>query len=254
MSYALDISGQYAPDAMGGPLTDDHVRRCLDRGVDRWMVDIAPQAEARKQIEVLARHPVEIQTFRAYEWNSLHGAVDADRKFIEETRRNLYDVQRHWLDLESQSRSLLSAMRTADAVSKSSVNIADTDWLIKQFEGVCPTGIYTSPDWWMQFMGNTEQFSYMPVWFAHWNGLDSLDMSVPFGGWTRGEMHQTLANLFVEGVWCDTNYYEKAPMPPAPNPVPAPTDDKPVNPLVAAREFLAAGLALVDGEIAKQGK
>jgi hypothetical protein len=207
MSYALDIS-QYAPDQMGGPLTDEHVQRCLARGIDRWMVSTIDKGIARQQIEVLARHPVLIETFNAYEWRTMREAQAADVQFIGEIRRDLYNLQKHWIDLEAGTRKNVAQ------------NIKDAHWLIDSFVGICPTGLYTAPGWWMEFMGNTDEFHTVPMWFAHWDldppWDDTLDMTVPFGGWTRGEMHQTLPNLFFEGVWCDTNYYEKAtPIPPA---------------------------------------
>ncbi len=208
MSYGLDIS-QFTPGAMGGPITDDMIARCLARGIDRFIVSILDQNIARQQIAVLSRHPIEIQTYRAYEWASMRESQADDVAFIAEVRKT-YNLQKHWIDVESGARTRIDA------------NIADIDWLIKSFTGVCPTGIYTSPGWWQQYTGNTTQFAYMPFWVAHWNGKDSLTDFSHFGGITSCEMHQTLNDLFVEDIWCDTNYYERATPPPPPEPGPPP--------------------------------
>lgn len=204
MSYALDIS-QFTPPEQ---VTDDSLDRCLARGIDRFMPSILDQDFARKHFAALVRKPVEIQSYRAYNWGNIRAEQPEDVKFIGEIRHNSYDLQMHWIDAEAG----LSADPQA--------NIEGMRWVIKAFEGVCPTGIYTAPSIWQTSFANTDEFKGMPVWFAHWNGLDSLDMTSPFGGWTRGAMHQTLANLMVEGIWCDTNYYERAT--PAPNPPPGP--------------------------------
>lgn len=208
MSYALDIS-QYAPSTMGD-LTDDHVKRCLARNIDRWLVSLIDPDIARQQISILAKYPVIIDTFVAYDTDDYENRCNLDKTLITEIRSKWYDVQKHWIDVEEPGFVAGQYQRNEDTVGS----------LIDSFVGFCYTGIYTSNYMWSRVMGSSMKFSSVPLWYAHWNGSDTLDLSAPFGGWTKGEIHQTLNDLLVEGVWCDTNYYERATNVPAPAPPP----------------------------------
>ncbi|MEM0328213.1 MAG: hypothetical protein QXP36_01845 [Conexivisphaerales archaeon] len=46
--------------------------------------------------------------------------------------------------------------------------------------------IYTSRYYWLQITGNTEKFSYLPLWDARWDGIEDINANwTPYGGWTK---------------------------------------------------------------------
>jgi len=44
--------------------------------------------------------------------------------------------------------------------------------------------IYTSYHAWVDFQGNPQDFTDVPLWYAHWDGKPEIDWRLPFGGWT----------------------------------------------------------------------
>jgi hypothetical protein len=72
---------------------------------------------------------------------------------------------------------------------------------------------------WDLMMPGVTEFSFMPLWYADWDWQEKLELDVPFGGWTVGDMRQTSGDFVMDGViLCDTNYYEKAMIPPPVDP------------------------------------
>lgn len=223
MTHALDIS--HFTQSVGGDLTPEKIERLIARGVERFVVSIADKQIARQQIAALKPYGFEIQTYRYYYWSTMRSRVQEDIAFVEELRSSGVNVQMFWLDFEDTSERRPVA-----------ANEADIAWMIEAWVGVCRTGIYTAAWWWMDYMANSTRFSYMPLWFAHWNWEETLDLTIPFGGWTRGEMKQTGGDVWVEGVWCDTNYYEKAAIVPPPVLPPAPEPSQKEIALAAIEE------------------
>lgn len=208
MTHALDIS--HFTQQVSGDLTPEKLERCQEREVERFVVSIADQQIARKQIEALVPYGFEIQTYRYYYWNSMQERRLADEAFIADIRRNAYDIQFHWLDHEDTS-----VRRPVDD------NERDIQDMINWWTGKCATGIYTAAWWWNDYMKGSTAFSFMPLWFAHWDWQETLDLAIPFGGWTRGVMKQTQGDFYLDDmIWCDTNYYEKVELPPPPPPPP----------------------------------
>ena len=212
MTHALDIS--HFTQSVSGDLTPEKIEKLIARGVERFIVSIADKDIARAQVAALKPYGFDIQTYRYYYWSTMRQRRDEDVAFIAELRHNGVNVQKHWLDHEDTS-----VRRPVDQ------NIADIQWMIDAWAGVCYTGIYTAAWWWRDYMADSDAFKSMPLWFAHWDWEETLDLRIPFGGWTRGEMKQTGGDVWVEGVWCDTNFYEKAAIipPPVAPPTPEPT-------------------------------
>lgn len=69
------------------------------------------------------------------------------------------------------------------------------------------TMIYTYPNFWRDQMGNTTNFSDLPLWIAHYNGGDKPG-SLP-GGWTNWTFWQYTDSGSVEGYnhKIDVNYF-----------------------------------------------
>lgn len=76
--------------------------------------------------------------------------------------------------------------------------------------GLIP-GIYTSPSFWQEKMGNTSLFSALPLWLANWglnNGQQQPITTVNFGGWTKVSVHQFAGGSVTYcGRVRDANYY-----------------------------------------------
>lgn len=210
MSNGLDMS--HWTEWGTGPIEGPELDAMAAHNVERVIVSIAYQDIARRQIAAIKqRFPeMEIQTYRYYYWNTWRAALEQDWAFIEGMRRDGYDIQFHWIDIEDNGVS----RPVAD-------NVRDLHEIIRFWEGKCRTGIYTAKWVWDILMPGVTEFSFMPLWYADWDWQEKLDLDVQFGGWTRGEMRQTMGDFTLDGVLlCDTNYYEK---PPPPEP-PAPTE------------------------------
>jgi hypothetical protein len=183
--------------------------------VERVVVSIANQDIARRQIEAIHRAMpnVEIQTYRYYYWTQQAWARVDDEHFIADLRRNLYNVQFHWIDIEDNG-----------VIQPVAANIADTNDLINFWAGKSRTGIYTAKWIWDILFKDYDGFNFMPLWYADWDWQEKLELDVPFGGWTTGAMRQTMGDFSLDGVLhCDTNHYEKEIIvtpPPPPPPVP----------------------------------
>lgn len=215
MSNGLDISHwtRYQTDA---PLSEVQLDAMERHNVERVVVSIALQDIAREQIQsIIRRFPaMEIQTYRYYYWTQQKAARQADEAFIAELRRNVYDIQHHWIDLEDNG-----------VTQPLAANIADSHDLVAFWAGKCRTGIYSAKWVWDILFGSYDGLSYMPLWYADWDWGErlELDPGQGFGGWTKGAMRQTAGDFLLDGVLlCDTNYYEKAP-----TPVPPPPSNEP---------------------------
>lgn len=85
-------------------------------------------------------------------------------------------IKRVWLDCEQEKHGL-------DDVTLFNHIVAARD--IVQRRGY-ECGIYTGAWWWKPYMKDTNEFSYLPLWAAQYDGgVQSLDLvGGGFGGWT----------------------------------------------------------------------
>ncbi|KAJ2975007.1 hypothetical protein NQ176_g5758 [Zarea fungicola] len=53
-------------------------------------------------------------------------------------------------------------------------------------------GIYTSPTQWVNIFGSraVSLASDVPLWFAKFDNVETLDLATPFGGWTKADAKQ----------------------------------------------------------------
>ncbi len=70
-------------------------------------------------------------------------------------------------------------------------------------------GIYTRKDWWERFTGNSDCCKDLPLWYAHYDGIENFDDFVPFGGWAKPFMKQYAENQTVAGILCDLNLFRE---------------------------------------------
>jgi hypothetical protein len=73
-------------------------------------------------------------------------------------------------------------------------------------------GIYTGQFWWPSNMGNTAEFSDLPLWLANYGSNDPNNPRPPitevnFGGWTTVAAHQYSSSIPVCGRGRDHNYW-----------------------------------------------
>lgn len=69
-------------------------------------------------------------------------------------------------------------------------------------------GIYTLRPYWMNEMGNSKEFSDLPLWYANWGANDATlppITTVNFGGWTSVAVHQYTSQYPINGG-LDANY------------------------------------------------
>lgn len=207
MTLALDIS--HFTHEHSGPLTKQQLEDAWNEGVRKFRPSIANQFIAVQQIDAIVDSgiPFSIETYRYYYFGMGTSAAQADKAFIQRVRNLKYDIQFHSIDIEDTNPNFTVQERI------------DITWqLIKEFEGFCPTDLYTAQWYWIQYMANTTEFSFMPLWYAWWPKIPVGTLLIPisFGGWTKARMHQYIGDTSFAGIWCDVNYYEDetAPAPP----------------------------------------
>lgn len=210
MTLALDISNFTAERT--GPLTKNQIEDAYNLGVRAFRPNIEVQEYAVQQIDAIvdSHVPMDIWTYR---WYSFIGAIqqaEEDKNFIQRVRELKYNIQLHSIDIEDTNPNISIPERILISHS-----------IIGQFTGFCPTDLYTGQWYWEQYMGNTTELNYMPLWFARYpnNQLPDTTLTPYFGGWTKGHMHQYIGNIIFAGIWCDVNYYEEPqPLPPVEEP------------------------------------
>jgi len=70
-------------------------------------------------------------------------------------------------------------------------------------------GIYTGGPFWMREMGNTRDFSHLPLWYSNYGLNDATQppiTKVSFGGWADVAIHQYTSLFPCAGMLLDANY------------------------------------------------
>jgi GH25 family lysozyme M1 (1,4-beta-N-acetylmuramidase) len=68
-------------------------------------------------------------------------------------------------------------------------------------------GIYSSNFQWNPIMGGSTAFSYLPLWYAHYDNNPSFSDFSPFGGWSKPAIKQYAGDVsFCSAGW-DKNFY-----------------------------------------------
>ncbi len=68
-------------------------------------------------------------------------------------------------------------------------------------------GIYSSASQWNPIMGGSTDFSSLPLWYAHYDGVDSFSDFSAFGGWTQPAIKQYAGTTSICSCSVDKNYY-----------------------------------------------
>ena len=68
-------------------------------------------------------------------------------------------------------------------------------------------GIYSSNSQWSPIMGNTAQFSNLPLWYPHYDNNPSFNDWYSFGGWSRPNIKQYAGDVGFCSAGVDLNYY-----------------------------------------------
>jgi len=103
-----------------------------------------------------------------------------------------------WLDIEGTQYWSSSTSNNVNFVS-SMVNQAAA-------RGV-HLGIYSSASQWNPIMGGSTKFSYLPIWYAHYDNNPSFSDFSSFGGWTKPAIKQYAGDATVCSSGVDKNYY-----------------------------------------------
>jgi Glycosyl hydrolases family 25 len=108
-------------------------------------------------------------------------------------------IGRMWLDIEEDPKD-----RGANAVSAAIAQAATAC----QAQGGVECGIYTSPGFWQTYANDTNAFTNLPLWWAHYDQKTSLSTwsNDAFGGWAKpvGKQWATKPLCGVGGVDWDT--------------------------------------------------
>lgn len=124
--------------------------------------------------------------------------------------KDLGGIDTIWLDCEStgdlEAKNLTPPARIADLAN--CVNLVRSHGY--------RAGIYTGAWWWPSYMGNTTQFSGLPLWHAAYgpnSGPADPIREVNYGGWREVAIHQYTSTLNLCGRGRDANYvFEEADM------------------------------------------
>lgn len=68
---------------------------------------------------------------------------------------------------------------------------------------------YTSRNQWYA-LGNPEWLADLPLWDASYGTEISLELPVPYGGWTTRAMHQYQNDTYIAGIATDLNFFNAA--------------------------------------------
>eukprot|EP00055_Hartaetosiga_balthica_P011607 m.53345 g.53345 ORF g.53345 m.53345 type:complete len:169 (-) comp7663_c0_seq2:169-675(-) len=70
-----------------------------------------------------------------------------------------------------------------------------------------PLGVYTSESQWIPIMGDWSGGAAFPLWYAHYDGVESFSDFAPFAGWSHPSIKQYRGDATVCGAGIDENWY-----------------------------------------------
>jgi hypothetical protein len=136
-------------------------------GVDLVIVGLQDLALANSQLSVLLAAQMKIH---AYIWPQIKDLA----VYMPQVHGLMlrYAIPYIWVDVEDDSNNIREAIA----------------WLDNNYQ--YRTGIYTSAYMWHTCMGDSEDFSHLPLWYAHYDYVNTLWPFKPFAGWTIPTMKQ----------------------------------------------------------------
>lgn len=154
-------------------VTDSDVDCFWDNGYRHIVFGTQILEVTRQQLEIAIRGGMTVDLYVYLYWDEsiseqVQEAVDLTVEFPE--------IGRIWIDLEESP-----AGRSSDTLIGLTEEALDT-------VGSFPVGIYTGKGFWFDAMDNRDVFSDLPLWYARYDDVPSLDTYVPggshaFGGW-----------------------------------------------------------------------
>lgn len=108
------------------------------------------------------------------------------RELLDTISAQKLSIRRIWLDIETDK-----VCSPFDYGAQG--NIAEVRKLVAAFrEAKHDWGVYTSPTQWQTIFGSkgVELAKDVPLWFAKFDNVETLDLKTPFGGWTKADAKQ----------------------------------------------------------------
>ncbi|CAF0927709.1 unnamed protein product [Didymodactylos carnosus] len=103
-----------------------------------------------------------------------------------------------WLDIESGANWSSIAQDNIDFIQQM---IDELKRLKVNF------GIYAQKSQWTHITGNTVVFGDPPLWYPHYDNVESFSGFQAFGGWTKPAIKQYQGDVSECGVGIDRNFY-----------------------------------------------
>ena len=181
---AVDIS------FWSGNLTDGDVACWESNGIEHVVAGTQVAEITIQQLETAVNGGLTVDAYVVLYW-------DADITQQVQTALAMiqgYPVGRLWLDVEVNPGGLTSGQ--LEALIQEGVDAC----------GVFPCGIYTGKWWWDSYMNGSTAFSSVPLWYAYYDQIPSLDTwpSQNFGGWPSPSAKQYSIG-YACGVTVDFN-------------------------------------------------
>jgi hypothetical protein len=186
------------------PLAQSQMDCFWASGVRHVIVGTQDEGITREQLAMAVSRGMTVDAYVYLYWsNGQSMAAQVDTAF---SRVQGLPVGRMWLDIEQSPGSLGSETLDADIAQA----VAEC-----QARGTVTCGIYTGPGFWKSYVGDTTQFTGVPLWWAEYDGVTSLSSwsTEQFGGWIRpvGKQWATQPLCGVGGADWDTIQVTAAP-------------------------------------------
>lgn len=183
--FAVDIS------LWSGEVTDSEMRCWWDGGVRHVIVGTQNPRISRQQLDMALDGGMTVDLYVYLYWN-----IDMKKQVADALAlaAEYPEVGRLWLDVEENPGGIgVTALKTKlhDALDAC---------------GNVECGIYTGKGFWTSYMGNTSEFSSVPLWYA-WYDLDpstSTWSTQKFGGWAAPTAKQWQETYYC-GIDVDKN-------------------------------------------------
>ncbi len=105
-------------------------------------------------------------------------------------------VRRWWLDAEDTESPLLTPGQRGTFLD---IALQELD------RRSLDAGIYSGRWWWIPNMGNSSEFSELPLWNSYYDGVPDED-GLPYGGWEHSAIEQYAGTTTLCGQSVDLNY------------------------------------------------
>ena len=189
-AFALDLGDEtvFAVDVShwSGNITPDDVACWGANGIEHVIPGTQVESITRQQLQTAVDGGLSVDAYVVLFWDGdITSQVQAARSIV-----SGYPVGRLWLDVE---------------VYPAGRSVAQLESLIQEGLDACgdmSCGIYTAKWWWDAYMPGSTRFSHVPLWFAWYDSVASLNTwsYQAFGGWPEPTGKQ-----YTTGYLCGVN-------------------------------------------------